>query len=79
MKKILILIVKAVVQYAVSAGMVALGWNVILTMVFENIPRLNVEQILLLTLALPFIFYPVTRAISESVKRELLEKSLEQL
>ncbi len=43
MKKILILIVKAVVQYAVSAGMVALG-----------------------------------RAISESVKRELLEKSLEQ-
>ena len=67
------LILKAILKYAVSAGMVALGWNVFLVSGFENIPRLSAVQVLMLTLALPFIFCPVTLAIADSVKNRLEE------
>ena len=71
MKRILMLILKTILKYAVSAGMVALGWNVFLVRAFDNISKLNAEQILLFTLALPFVFYPVTIAVSERVMWEI--------
>lgn len=65
---------KALVRFAISAGCVALGWNVFLCFAFEGIyeiPVLGFGNICLLTLAVMFVFQPLGIFVSDLIEQKL--------
>ena len=57
--KIVEALIKCTVAYFLSVGFVALGWNVILTKIF-NVPVFNFGEICWLTLAISLLGTPIT-------------------
>lgn len=74
-KKILVFILKSVIDFFVSLGCVTFGWNVLLTRVFESVTTLSFGKLCLFSVAIPLILYPVTYTVTGTVKR-LLNKSV---
>lgn len=71
MKTLFKSICKKLVNFAISVGCVALGWNVFLRFAFNgiyDIPVLGFGSLCLLTLAVSFVFQPLGLYVSDLIE-----------
>lgn len=62
----------AVLNFFMSLGFVALGWNLLLTKVFVSVPVLDFKELCMLTIAINFIATPATIGASH-VRNKILK------
>ncbi len=60
-------IIRAIVEYVFAVAFLAIGWNILLPLIFNFVPKLGFGKLCFLALAMDFILMPVT--ISASVTR----------
>lgn len=72
--KIIKLVVTDIFIYLFSFVFVYIGFNFLLPLVFNFIPKLSCGKIFLLTLAIDFISMPIRIEIELFIKNKLMEK-----
>lgn len=67
--KVVSFILTAVVEYLISMGFFAFGWNVCLVKVFNTVPTLGFKEVALLVIAVDFTLLPATIGLARSLNK----------
>lgn len=71
MEEIVKSIIKQILIWLISSVLVYIGFNLLLPLVFDSIPKLSCSKIFILTIAIDFISAPIRMEIGLNMRNNL--------